>query len=153
LDDPKPDPKKPAPPRAPVFVVVESAALVYTEADRLAHYTGGAHLVRPGMDVRAREIRAYLSEPGKDNSLDRAVADGGVEILRTQPGRTLRGTGEHAEYYATPARIVLNGGEPMLADSARGTTRGRELTYFPDEDKLLVNGQETQPVVSRIKKR
>jgi hypothetical protein len=27
------------------------------------------------------------------------------------------------------------------------------LTYFPNEDKLLVNGRDSRPVVSRIKKR
>jgi lipopolysaccharide export system protein LptA len=153
LEEPKPDAKQKGPARAPVFVVVESAALVYTEADRLAHYTGGAHLARPGMEVRSREIRAYLSEPGKEESLDRMFADGDVEIVRTQPGRIVNGTSEHAEYWAADQRIELSGGQPVLADSARGTTKGSELTYFPNEDKLLVNGRDSRPVVSRIKKR
>jgi lipopolysaccharide export system protein LptA len=137
----------------PAFVVVEAPALVYTEADRLAHYTGGAHLVRPGMDVRASEIRAYLSESGSSSSLERAYADGKVLILRVEPDRKLTGSGEHAEYYTADQRIVLTGGKPTLVDSLRGYTTGRELIYYANDDKLLVNGVEQQPVKTVLKRR
>jgi lipopolysaccharide export system protein LptA len=137
----------------PAFIVVEAPALVYTEADRLAHYTGGAHLVRTGMDVRASEIRAYLSESGSSSSLERAYADGNVIILRVEPGRKLTGSGEHAEYYTADQRIVLTGGKPTLVDSLRGYTTGRELIYYANDDKLLVNGVEQQPVKTVLKRR
>ena len=136
---------------SPAFVNVESAALVYTEADRLAHYTGGAHLTRAGTDVKASEIRAYLNESSADSSLDRAYADGHVLIL--QPARNLTGTSEHAEYYATDQKIVLSGGDPTLADSVRGSTKGRVLTYWANDDKLLVNGTEKEPVKTLVKRR
>jgi lipopolysaccharide export system protein LptA len=136
---------------SPAFVNVESAALVYTEADRLAHYTGGAHLTRAGTDVKASEIRAYLNESSADSSLDRAYADGHVLIL--QPARNLTGTSEHAEYYAADQKIVLSGGDPTLADSVRGSTKGRVLTYWANDDKLLVNGTEKEPVKTLVKRR
>jgi lipopolysaccharide export system protein LptA len=141
------------PQQPPTFVMIEAAALLYTESTRMAHYTGGVHLARPGMTVGASEIRAYLSEAGSDSSLDHAVADGHVEIVRRQPGRTLTGTGEHSEYYAKDERVFLSGGEPVLVDSVRGTTRGRELTYYAKDDKLLVNGVEKDPVTTRILRR
>jgi lipopolysaccharide export system protein LptA len=144
------DQQKPPPGKAPAFVVVDAEALDYREAERLAHYTGGVHLTRPGLEVTAREIRAFLSEEGAESSLDRVYADGAARILRTQTRRTLRTESEHAEYYAAEQKIVINGGAPMLEDSAGGITRGRELTYFAKEDKLLVDGAEKAPAVSRI---
>lgn len=146
-------PRKPAvPAKAPAFVVVEAAALDYNEASRLAHYTGGARLTRPGMDVRAAEIRAFLNDSSAESTLDRAIADGAVHIVRKDPGRTLNGTSEHAEYFAAAQKIVLTGGQPVLDDSSHGVTRGRELTYFAKDDKLLVNGANRAPVISDIRR-
>jgi lipopolysaccharide export system protein LptA len=138
---------------APTFVTVDAATLLYAEANRLAHYTGGVHLVRPGMDVRADQMRAYLNDANADSSLDHVIADGHVRIVRREPDRALEGTGEHAEYYAKEERIFLTGGKPVLVDSARGTTRGQELTYYVNNDKLLVDGVEKDPVATRIIRR
>jgi lipopolysaccharide export system protein LptA len=137
---------------APTFVTIEAAAMVYSDTDRLAHYTGGAHLVRAGMDVKASEIRAWLNDRNAESSLDRAFADGQVHIVRREPDRTLDGVSEHAEYYTADQRIVLNGGQPQLVDTVRGATRGRQLTYYANDDKLLVDGAEKEPVVSRIRR-
>jgi lipopolysaccharide export system protein LptA len=137
---------------APAIVNVEADALVYTEADRLAHYTGGSHLTRTGMDVKASEIRAYLNDSSSDSSLDRAYADGGVVILRVEPGRTLKVTSDHAEYYATEQKLIASKGDPTAVDSVRGWTKGRQLTYWANDDKLLVDGAEKQPVKSLIKR-
>ena len=101
--------------------------------------------------MKASEIRAYLNESSADSSLDRAYADGHVLIL--QPARNLTGTSEHAEYYAADQKIVLSGGDPTLADSVRGSTKGRVLTYWANDDKLLVNGTEKEPVKTLVKRR
>ena len=126
---------------------------IYTEADRLAHYTGGAHMVRPGMDVKASEIRAFLNDSESSSSLNHAFADGAVTIFRKESDRTLTGTGEHAEYYDADQRIFLAGGEPELVDSLRGMTKGRELTYYVNDDKLLVNGIEREPIRTLVLRR
>ncbi|MGH7247568.1 MAG: LptA/OstA family protein, partial [Pseudomonadota bacterium] len=47
---------------APVFTLVRAAGLVYTEDNRMADYTGGVEMNRPGMNVKAREIRAFLND-------------------------------------------------------------------------------------------
>jgi lipopolysaccharide export system protein LptA len=143
-------PATPARTGPPTFITVDAAKLVYVDKDRLAHYTGGARLLRPGMDVKAEEIRAFLNDTKAQSSLDRAYADGKVEILRSQPDRTVRCSSEHAEYFTGDERIVLKGGRPLLVDSRRGSTRGQELTYFVSNDKLLVNGSEQQPVGTRL---
>lgn len=140
-------------PAASSFVHIEAPDLVYTEQDRLARYTGGAHMTRPGLDVKASQIRAYLNEASAESSLDRAYAEGRVTIVRTAPDRTITATGETAEYAAREDRIVIEHGDPTLVDSVRGTTKGARLTYWTNLDKLLVNGAEKDPVRTMLKRR
>ena len=89
------------------------------------------------MRIKSLELRAYLSEAGSDNSLERAYADGKVEILQNSPGRTRTGASDHAEYYAAEDKIILRGGSPVFSDSLKGNTRGAELTYYAADDRLL----------------
>jgi lipopolysaccharide export system protein LptA len=146
--DKKPDAKKKA---EPVLTIVRAATLDYSDKDKLALYKGGVRLVRDGMDVKSSQLRAYLKENKEgsdDSSLDRAFADGAVEIFQAQPGRTRRGSAEHAEYYVADERVVLRGGHPQMIDSVKGATRGKQLTYWANNDSLQVDGAETQPAVS-----
>ena len=132
------------------FTIVKSTGLVYTEADRLAYYTGGVLLTQPSLRVKSSELRAFLAESGAESSLDKAFADGAVEIVQTASGRTRTGVSEHAEYYVPNEKIILRGGSPLLTDSLKGNTRGRELTYFTGDDRLLVNGKPERPATSRL---
>lgn len=155
LDQRKPTAGKAA---APLFTLIHAPEMTYTDSDRMAHYRGGSTLRRGEMEVKAREIRAFLKEEsGKrtegESSLDRALADGGVVILQSSKGRTRRGSSEHAEYYLDEGKVVLEGGQPVLEDSLRGATRGRQLIYYSTDDRLLVNGVPAQPAVSRIRRK
>jgi lipopolysaccharide export system protein LptA len=145
--------KKAAAPKAAVLTLVRAPRLVYTEQDRLAHYTGGVAMSRPAMQVKAADLRAFLAEQGAESRLDKAFADGKVEILQTAPDRTRTGAAEHAEYFTGEQKVILRGGAPQLADSLRGATRGAELTYFANDDRLLVNGSPEQPAGSRIRRK
>jgi lipopolysaccharide export system protein LptA len=149
-EEPKSDDKTSA---APVLTVVHAPHLVYTDENRLAVYTGGVLLTRPGLQVKGRELRAFLAESGADSRLDKALADGAVEILQTAPDRTRTGTGEHAEYYTDIQKVVLRGGRPKLVDSRKGSMQGEELTYFANDGRLLGSGSPQQPVNSRIQRK
>jgi lipopolysaccharide export system protein LptA len=141
-------------PASRVFTVVKASGLVYTDNDRLSYYTGGVLLTRPKMRIKSLELRAYLSEAGSDNSLERAYADGKVEIQQNSPGRTRTGASDHAEYYAAEDKIVLRGGSPVFSDSLKGNTRGAELTYYAADDRLLfVDGVPQQPAASRLRRK
>jgi len=145
-------PAKPA--AGPVLTVVRAPHLVYTDVNRLAVYTGGAVMNRPGMEVKSRELRAYLAEEGADSRLVKAFADGGVEIVQTVTDRKRTGKAEHCEYYTENQKVVLRGGQPEFIDSLKGNnTRGVELTYFVNDDRLLVNGSPDQPAKSRIRRK
>lgn len=158
LIDAAPDQKAAAP-----VTIVRSETLHYDDAQNLAHYKGNVRLnqgaTSGGMDVQSAELRAFLLDDPKpgQSRLHRAFADGNVIILQQGPHqgkiRTRRGTAEHAEYYVADGRVILRGGNPQMADSVKGTTRGRQLTWFSANDSLLVEGAETQPVESRILRR
>jgi lipopolysaccharide export system protein LptA len=166
-------------PKAAVFTIVKAPEMVYTDTDRIAHYTGGVVLTRPGMTVQARELRAYLKEAEKpaekgtapvkeavkapvtakekdasnNTSLDKAFADGGVVIVQKAVDRTRTGTAEHSEYYVAESKVILNQGKPKLVDSFKGTTEGRQLTYFSNNDRLLVDGEKDKPAESNLRRK
>lgn len=137
----------------PIFTVVRAADLVYDEDTRIANYQGGATLSRPGLAVTGRSIRAFLSDADSDSSLDKAFADGEVKIVHSAGPRTRVGTSEHAEYYTEDQKVLLDGGSPMLVDSLKGETKGRQLTWFANNDRLLVNGVESKPADSLLRKK
>ena len=146
--------KGPATNNAPaVFTVVHAPDLVYSDETRMADYTGGAVLTRPGLNVVGKEIRAFLKPADEDSSLDKAIADGAVKILSTTEMRTRTGTSEHAEYYAGEEKVILQGGEPLLIDSLKGRAKGHELTWFANNDRLLVDGVESKPTASVLRKK
>jgi lipopolysaccharide export system protein LptA len=138
---------------APVFTVVRAPDLTYTDQTRIAHYQGGAAMTRPGLTVNGKEIRAYLKEGDAGSSLDKALADGAVKIVSTADQRTRTGTSDHAEYYADDQKVFLDGGDPLLLDSLKGQTRGKQLTWWANNDRLLVNGVENQRADSLLHKK
>src|SRR5260370_14464690 len=156
-DTPKDDPKKKA--VAPGLTVVQAAHLVYTEANRLAVYTGGVQLARPGLQVKGKELRAFLAEGGADSRLEKALADGTVEILQSSKDVTRNGTGEHAEFYTDEQKVILRAVVPGTTakmvqtrkDSATSSnSKGTELTYFVNDDRLTVIGSPDEPANSLI---
>jgi lipopolysaccharide export system protein LptA len=161
-EEPKADPKtvgqasRPVKPD-PVLTVVHALHLVYTEENRLAVYTGGVLLNRPGLDVKAKELRAFLADTGADSRLEKAFADGAVQITQTSKIGTRIGTSGHAEYYTADQRVFLRDGRPKLVEHRTNgkdnTTEGNDLTYFANDDRLLVNGSRAQPGQSQIKRK
>jgi lipopolysaccharide export system protein LptA len=146
----------------PTFALVKAANLAYTDQDRLAHYTGAVVLTRPLLEVKSDELRAFLAEQTskkegaaeeEPSRLEKAYADGHVSIVQTANDRTRTGTSQHAEYFTDNERIVLRGGQPQMVDSKKGYTRGTELTYFVNDDRLLVSGSPEQRATGRLRRK
>lgn len=146
----KADPPEKAPikPSLRIFTVVKAADLEYNDDTRVAHYSGGVTLERPDMMVKALDVHAYLRNDSDDSSLDHALADGKVEVHKKMPDRTRDAASDHAEYYVDNDKVILEGGQPRLIDSTRGTTRGVKLTWYSDDDRLVVDGVPQQQVKS-----
>lgn len=145
--------------------VVKAAAMRYSDAGRIAFYEGNVLLRRPGLTVRSKRLRAYLTGESSEETaatmpasgLDRAFAEGAVDIVQKDGSRTRAGKGETADFYSTDNRVVLDGSPAELADSQPNqrptVSRGRKLTWFGDTDKLLVDGAESQPAVSSLRRK
>jgi len=129
------------------LVRVTSDSLIYTDQDRRAYYVGHVILQRERMLIRAASLEAYLRPQEQvengESRIDRAVAEGKVEIVETPLEKRMprKASAEHAEYYSSEEKIILRGGNPVLEQPGRGFTRGSELTYYLDDDRLLVNGR------------
>ena len=77
------------------------------------------------------------------SEVDRAVAEGHVTVV--QPSR--RATGEHAEYFAAPGKILVTGGPPTLYDAEKGFTTGQQLTFFLRDDRIFLDGGKESPTL------
>ncbi len=145
--------------------VVKADSMRYSDREKAAFYKGNVVLNRTGLVVRSDSLRAYLdsgrteetSATLPDSGLDRAFAEGNVEIVQQDGRRQRAGVGSVADYYVTDNRVVLDGAPAQLTDSLPGlrptVTRGRKLTWFGNADKLLVDGADSQPAVSSLRRK
>jgi lipopolysaccharide export system protein LptA len=145
---------KPGP--IPPTTLVRSQKLAYTDSNRLAVYSGDVSMVRSGLTVKCVTLQAFMNDgkpvDGKtpDSRIDRATADGKVEVVQSVPPRQRIGTSEHAEYYTGEGKIVLTGGQPYLKDTKEGDAHGDDVTYFTNDDKLIIDGAPKTKVQGNI---
>ena len=156
---PAPAPAAAPPQKAIVYTIVHAAKMVYTDEARLADYTGGVELKRPTMTIKSAQMQAFLNpkDSGDDSRLNHMLADGSVEIFEQGKDRTRTSKGDHGEYYTADSRTVIrgdNGHTAQMIDSKKGEiNEAMELTYFSDDDRLLVKGQPKKKVQSRIRRK
>jgi lipopolysaccharide export system protein LptA len=145
---------------APQFTTVFAPEMLYRDDKRIADYTGGVKMIRnkakTKMTITSKELLAFLTPKTEgsedDSSLDHAVATGDVTIYSQLPAnRTRTSTAEHCEYWAKEGKVVLNGGSPQMVDSFKGVTRGEQLTYFNDDDRLMVDGKDKRRAYTQMK--
>jgi lipopolysaccharide export system protein LptA len=77
--------------------------------------------------------------------VERIVAQDHVVI--TQPTR--HATGDRLVYNAAEEKFLLTGGPPSIFDAERGQITGDSLTFYKRNDRVLVEGRETSPTVTR----
>ena len=139
------------PPASPVAIT--AAQLTYTDGERRAHYEGGVVAKGADFTASAKTLDAYLlsrsqtsanqsvASPGQ---LDSIVAQGDVVIQ--QPNR--RAEGKKLVYTAADEKFVLTGGPPSIFDAEQGKITGVSLTFFRADDRVLVEGEGSTPVVT-----
>jgi lipopolysaccharide export system protein LptA len=145
-------------------VAITSARLTYADADRIAHYEGGVVAKGTSFTATADTMDAYLrprlqtsgnqqlaahatqavAGPGQ---LDHMIARGNVVV--TQPNR--RAEGKLLNYTASDDKFVLTGGPPSIFDAERGKITGVSLTFFRGDDRVLVEGEASTPVVTQTR--
>jgi lipopolysaccharide export system protein LptA len=137
-------------------VTINSARLLYIDADRKLVLDGGVTAKGADVTMTARKMDVFLhrrnqaaeaSDATTPGQLERIVAEGTIVI--TQPSR--RATGDRLEYVAAEDRFVLTGGPPSIFDAEHGKITGDSLTFFRRDDRVLVEGQETSPTTTRTR--
>src|SRR5713226_988836 len=137
-------------------VTVTSARLNYADAERKIFLDGGVTAKGNDTTLSGRQMTVFLlprsqsqaataMSPGTPGQVERIVAQGSVVI--TQPTR--HATGDHLEYTAADDKFVLTGGTPSIFDAERGKITGDSLTFYRHDDRVLVEGKETSPTVTR----
>ena len=137
-------------------VEITSARLTYADTERKAHYEGGVIARGTNFTASANTMDAYLLPRSKTSSnhalagpgqLDHLVAQGNVVV--TQPTR--RAEGQTLVYTSSDDKFVLTGGPPSIFDAERGKITGVSLTFFRADDRVLVEGKESTPVVTQTR--
>ena len=147
---------KPEKPAVPMPIAITARQLTYVDAERKAHYDGGVVAKAADFTTSADIADVYLTarkqastnqssaQPGQ---LDRMVAQGHVVIQ--QPKR--RAEGQTLTYTASDDKFVLTGGPPSIFDAERGKITGVSLTFFRRDDRVLVEGEASTPVVTQTR--
>ncbi len=104
----------------PVFTT--SDRIVYTDANRTAHYEGNVHIKQGTDQIDAAVADAVMDEQHKLVQLTAAQ-----NVVMTQPQR--RATGDQVVYTAANDTAILTGNLAMLEDKEReGVTKSAKLT-------------------------
>ncbi len=139
---------------SPVFIT--ALKLTYVDSERTVHYEGGVNVKGDGFTASAKTVYTYLLPRSQNPSirsvagpgqLDRMVAEGGVTIQ--QPNR--RAEGQKLVYTAAEDKFILTGGPPSIFDAEQGKITGVSLTFFRRDDRVLVDGEASTPVVTRTR--
>ncbi len=133
---------------------ITSARLNYTDAERRIFLDGGVTTKASDATVTGQQMTVFLlprsqskagANPAMPGQVDRIIAEDQVVI--TQPTR--HATGERLVYTSADDKFVLTGGPPSIFDAERGKTTGDSLTFYKHNDRVLVEGRETSPAVTR----
>jgi lipopolysaccharide export system protein LptA len=145
-------------------VTITATRLTYADSERKVHYDGG--VIAKGADFSAsgKTADAYLlprsqtspaspTQPHNNKpvaapgQLDHMVAQG--DVIVQQPNR--RATGQNLVYTAADDKFVLTGGPPSIFDAEQGKITGVSLTFFRRDDRVLVEGEASTPVVTQTR--
>ncbi len=135
---------------------VTGSRLTYRDSERQAHFDGGVILRSADGTVSADRVTVFLQPRGSSAStgaekaasqLDRVVADGHVVIQQ----QDRRGVGNRLVYLAKDASFTLSGGSPSIFDAEHGKVTGDSLTFFSHDDRVLVEGGNSAPSVTKAR--
>jgi LPS export ABC transporter protein LptC len=144
-----------------ILTTVKSATMDYTEREKMVEYKGKVDLTRPGLAVKGERVRAYLLEENTQvnneqpsGEIEKIFAYEKVDIVEKGADRTRLGKGEIAEYYTADGKLLLEGGRPEMIELIKGVeqrrTSGRQLLWYANADRLIVDGDEKKPVLSTL---
>jgi lipopolysaccharide export system protein LptA len=138
-------------------IAISAARLTYSDSERIAHYEGGVSAKGATFTATSNTMDAYLlprSQPSGSEQLigpgrlDHLIAIGKVVIVQLNR----RAQGQKLVYTAADDKFVLTGGPPSIFDAERGKVTGDSLTFYRADDRVLVEGEASTPVVTQTRK-
>jgi lipopolysaccharide export system protein LptA len=139
-------------------VHITSARMNYADAERKVFFDGGVTAKSDDATMTGERMTVYLlprsqsqaslgsaATPTTPGKIDRILAE--ERVVVTQPTR--HATGDRLVYTSADDKFVLTGGPPSIFDAERGKTTGDSLTFYRHDDRVLVEGKETSPAVTR----
>ena len=135
-------------------VTITSAHLTYKDAERTIILDGGVTVKGADATMTAQQMSVFLAarnpsqgsaERGTPGRVEQIIAQDKVVITQS----TRHATGERLVYSAAEEKFVLTGGSPSIFDAERGKITGDSLTFYKRNDRVLVEGKETSPTVTR----
>jgi lipopolysaccharide export system protein LptA len=137
-------------------VVVKAARLTYTDNQRTAHYEGGVTAQGAGVTTTAAKMDVILRARGQDagnqsltpaGKLDQIIAEEHVVVAQAKR----KAEGERLVYTAAEDKFVMTGGSPSIFDAEQGKITGVSLTFYRHDDRVLVEGNDQSPTVTRTR--
>ncbi len=127
-------------------MLIAAQSMRYDDASRRAVYHRDVTLKRALLTIRSEELEGWFAAQDSANGqrLEKGVARGQVRITQKNPAASgvRQGFGQTA-VYEPPAELVrLNGAPARVIDEAGNETRGPQLTYRLNDDRLLVQGSD-----------
>jgi lipopolysaccharide export system protein LptA len=135
-------------------IKVTSTRLTYADAERKIFLTGGVTAKGADATVTSEQMTVFLlprsqsqvgTGRGTYGQVDRMIAE--KQVVVTQPTR--HGNGDRLVYTSADDKFVLTGNSPSIFDAERGKTTGDSLTFYRQDDRVLVEGKQTSPAVTR----
>jgi lipopolysaccharide export system protein LptA len=139
-----------------VLVTIASGGLSYVDSEHQVHFDGGVLMRSADATVTADKLDVFLVATAQPNAqqqlgtagrLEKVVGQGHVVVQ--QPGR--RATSEQLTYTAAEDKFVMTGGRPSIFDAERGQVTGDSLTFFRRDDRVIVEGTDSSPTVTRTR--
>jgi lipopolysaccharide export system protein LptA len=151
---PRPDKAIPLSRSSPIAIT--ASKLTYADSERKVHYESGVIAKGSDFTASAKTVDAYLLSrsqtsnpkgPAGPGQLNRLVAQDSVVIQQANR----RADGQNLVYTVADDKFVLTGGPPSIFDAEQGKITGVSLTFFRGDDRVLVEGGTSTPVVTQTR--
>ncbi|HEV2716994.1 MAG TPA: LptA/OstA family protein, partial [Terriglobales bacterium] len=137
-------------------ISITGSRLTYVDSERRIHYEGGVVAKGADFTASAKTVDAYLLSRSQTSNpqaftgpgqLDHMVAQDNVVIQQANR----RADGQKLVYTVAEDKFVLTGGPPSIFDAEQGKITGVSLTFFRRDDRVLVEGGTSTPVVTQTR--
>ncbi len=137
-------------------VTIQSPRLTYRDSERKINLDGGVTVKGADATMTAQQMTVFMAARSTNPGAPDRTTPGQVEkivaerkVIITQPTR--HAIGDKLVYTASDEKFVLTGGPPSIFDAEHGKITGDSLTFYKRDDRVLVEGRETSPTVTRTR--